>query len=74
MFKNRCKLIVLLLLIIFLLTGCWDAADVSSLDLSTMVILDRKGDELSFTLEIAKISSVSGSGKAGAVEGKSRRT
>jgi len=70
LFKNRCKLIVLLLLIIFLLTGCWDAADVSSLDLSTMVILDRKGDELSFTLEIAKISSVSGSGEGGGGGGK----
>lgn len=69
MFKNRCKLIIMLLLTGFLLTGCWDAADVSSLDLSTMVILDRQGDELSFTVEIAKISSTSGSGEGGG-EGK----
>lgn len=61
MFKNRNKLIALLLLIGVLVTGCWDASDVSALNLTTMVILDREGDELSFTVEIAKISSVSGS-------------
>lgn len=65
MFKNRCKLVAMLLLISFMLTGCWDAADVSSLNLSTMVILDRKGDELSFIVEIAKISPASKSGEGG---------
>lgn len=65
MFKNRGKLIVMLLLIGSLLTGCWDATNISSLNLSTMVILDRKGDELSFTIEIAKISAASESGGGG---------
>lgn len=65
MFKKRCSLIGMLLLLVFLLTGCWDAADVSSLDLSTMVILDRKEDELSFTVEIAKISPAGESGGGG---------
>ncbi|MEA4897531.1 MAG: Ger(x)C family spore germination protein [Christensenellaceae bacterium] len=60
----------MLLLLVFLLTGCWDAADVSSLDLSTMAILDRKGDELSITLEIAKITPVSGAGEGGGSGGK----
>jgi len=54
-----------MLLISFLLTGCWDAADVSSLNLCTMVILDRQGDELSFTVEIAKISPAGESGGSG---------
>lgn len=70
MLKNRCRLIGMLLLLVFLLTGCWDAADVSSLDLSTMAILDRKGDELSITLEIAKITPVSGAGEGGGSGGK----
>ena len=69
MFKNRCKLVAMLLLISFALTGCWDAADVSSLNLSTMVILDRKGDELSFTLEIAKVLPA-GEGGEGGVSGE----
>jgi spore germination protein KC len=55
LFKNRGKLI-LLLVPALLLTGCWDSQDVSDLNLGAMVILDRQGDELSFTVEIAKIT------------------
>ncbi len=65
MFKNRGKFIALLLPVAFLLTGCWDATDVSTLNLCTMVILDRQGDELSFTTEIAKISPSGESGGSG---------
>ncbi|MEA4969970.1 MAG: Ger(x)C family spore germination protein [Candidatus Pelethousia sp.] len=71
MFKKTGKLIAMLL-IGFLLTGCWDAADVSTLNLSTMVILDRKGDELSFTLELAKISATSGAGGGGSGGGEKK--
>lgn len=65
MFKKRGKPIALTLLLGFLLTGCWDATDISTLDLCTMVILDRQGDELSFTVEIAKISPAGESGGSG---------
>jgi len=72
LFKNHGKLIVILLLIGFLLAGCWDAADVSSLNFSTMVILDRKGDELSFTIEIAKVSPAGESGGNGSGGGEKK--
>jgi len=55
----------MLVLISFLLTGCWDASDVNNLNLCTMVILDRKGDQLSFTVEIAKITPMGESGGGG---------
>ena len=55
----------MLLLIGFLLTGCWDASDVSSLNLCTMVILDKQGDEFSFIVEIAKISPAGEPGGSG---------
>lgn len=64
MFK-KCGKLIALLLISFLLTGCWDASDVSSLNLCTMVILDKQGDEFSFTTEIAKISPAGESGGGG---------
>mgnify|MGYP001287885907 CR=1 FL=1 len=52
----------MLLLASFLLTGCWDARAVNDLNLCTMVVLDKKGDEFSFTLEIAKITASGESG------------
>ncbi len=55
----------MLIAISFLLTGCWDASDVSNLNLCTMVILDQKGDKLSFTVEIAKIAPMGESGGGG---------
>lgn len=74
MFKNHCKLVPLVLLLSLVLTGCWDAADVSSLNLCTMVILDRKGDELSFTVEIAKVSPASGAGEGSSGAGGEKKT
>lgn len=67
MFKNRSKLIFLLLAVALLMTGCWDSTEVNDLNLASMVILDRQGDELSFTVEIAKISAPgeSGGGSSG---------
>ncbi|NLF28739.1 MAG: hypothetical protein GX592_12640, partial [Clostridiales bacterium] len=65
MFKNRGKLIFLLLPVALLMTGCWDSQDVSDLNLGAMVILDRQGDELSFTVEIARISPPGESGGGG---------
>lgn len=55
----------MLLLIPFLLTGCWDAANISDLNLCTMVIMDRRGDEHSFTVEVPKISPAGESGGGG---------
>lgn len=63
--KNRVKSIAMLLVTGFLLTGCWDATDVSALNLCTMVILDRQGEALSFTVEIARISPAGESGGSG---------
>lgn len=65
MFKNRSKLILLLLPVALLLTGCWDSREVEDLSLATMVILDRQGDELSFTVEIAKIAPAGENGGGG---------
>jgi Ger(x)C family germination protein len=65
LFKNRSKLIAMLVLVSFLLTGCWDATEVNELNLSTMVILDRMGDQLLFTVEIAKIAPAGESGGGG---------
>lgn len=73
MFKNRCKLVAMLL-VSLTLTGCWDAADINSLNLSTMVILDRRGDELSFTVEIAKVLPASGAGEGGGGSGGENQT
>ena len=55
----------MLLLASFPLTGCWDAREVNNLNLCTMVVLDKKGDEFSFTLEIAKIMASGESGGGG---------
>ena len=65
MFKNRSKLILLLLPVALLLTGCWDSREVEDLSLATMVILDRQGDELSFAVEIAKIAPAGENGGGG---------
>jgi len=69
LFRSRCKLIVLLL-VGFMLTGCWDAANISSLDLATMVILEKQENKFSFTVEIVKISPQSGGEGSGGGGGK----
>ncbi len=55
--KRRGKLSALLAALSLLLTGCWDSIEVNDLDLSTMVILDKQGDEYSFTVEFPVIPS-----------------
>lgn len=56
MFKNRSKILAILMLAFVMLTGCWDGTDVNNQNLTTMVILDKQGDVFSFTVEIAKVS------------------
>jgi spore germination protein KC len=58
-------------MISFLLTGCWDARQVNNLNLCTMVILDKIGDEFAFTVEIAKIAP---SGESGGGGGQKKQT
>ena len=60
---------------LLLLTGCWDAREVNELSLATMMILDKVGDEYTFTLEfptIMPIGSESGSSTPKSVYLKSR--
>ncbi len=61
--KKRSKQMIMLMALSLLVTGCWDSTRLNELDLSTMVILDKRGDEFSFTVEIPKIvpSSAEGS-------------
>lgn len=47
-----------------LLTGCWDAIEVNDYDLSTMIILDKRGEEFSFTAEFPRILPSMGGGDA----------
>jgi Ger(x)C family germination protein len=70
LFKNLSKLVVLLMAVSILMTGCWDATDVSDQNLCTLVILDRQGDELSFTVEIARITP---SGESGGGAGRGEK-
>ena len=66
MFKKRSKLVAMLLLLSVLLTGCWDATDVSTLNLCTMTIFDKQQeDTFLFGAEIVKISPAGQSGGGG---------
>jgi Ger(x)C family germination protein len=47
---------------LLLLTGCWDAREVNELSLATMIILDKLGDEYTFTLELPTITPIGESG------------
>jgi Ger(x)C family germination protein len=60
--KKRAKLLSLLVIAAALVTGCWDATEVNRMDLVTMVMLDRQGDQLMFTAEIPRIMPVSAEG------------
>ena len=54
--KKRSKLMILLTVVFLLATGCWDSARVNDLNLSTMVILDKTGEEFTFLVEIPTIA------------------
>lgn len=60
--KKRVKLLSLLAAVSILVTGCWDATEVNKMDLVTMVMLDRQGEQLVFTAEIPKIMPSSAEG------------
>lgn len=60
--KKRAKLLSLLAAAAILVTGCWDATEVNKMDLVTMVMLDRQGEQLMFTAEIPRIMPVSAEG------------
>ncbi len=47
---------LLLAAVSLLITGCWDAIQVSDYNFLTLVILDKQGEEFTFTIEIPKIS------------------
>jgi Ger(x)C family germination protein len=49
---------------LLLLTGCWDAREVNELSLATMIILDKLGDEYTFTLEFPTITPIGESGSS----------
>ena len=55
MVKKRSKLMLLLASVILLVTGCWDAININDQNFITLVILDKKGDEFTFIIEIPKI-------------------
>ena len=59
--KKRSKLIILLMAVSLLVTGCWDSIRITEINLATMVILDKKGEEFSFTVELPKILPPEGS-------------
>ena len=60
--KNRAKLLFLFAAVSVLLTGCWDAKEINDLDLVTMVILNKQGENISFTIEVPSIMPVSSEG------------
>jgi Ger(x)C family germination protein len=62
--KKRTKLLSLLASVSILVTGCWDATEVNKFDLVTMVILDKPGDQFTFTFEIPRIMPVSAEGSS----------
>ncbi len=53
--KKRSKLMILLMAVSFLVTGCWDSIRITEINLATMVILDKRGEEYTFTVELPKI-------------------
>jgi Ger(x)C family germination protein len=55
--KKITKLTAVFLIIILLLTGCWDAKDISDLNIASMVIFDKRGGEYYLYLEIANLVS-----------------
>ncbi len=62
--KKRSKLMILLMEVALLVTGCWDSIRITELNLATMVILDKQGEEFTFTVELPKIlpNTAEGSG------------
>ena len=75
--KKHGSMLVCLIVALLLLTGCWDARDVKDLSLATMMILDKVGDEYTFTVEfptIIPIGAEGGSSSAKSVYLKSRGT
>ena len=65
MARKRARLTALLLTTSLLVTGCWDAIEINDLDLATLVILDKRDGNFSFTVEVPTIMP-SGSGSGGA--------
>jgi spore germination protein KC len=54
--KNRViKILVLIICLTTVLTGCWDALDINDRFVCTTVVVDKKDDEYGFIVEIANI-------------------
>lgn len=67
--RHKVVIFDLLIIIVFTLTGCWDAVDINKKDLVTTVIIGKSGEDYTFHLEIGNSSAV-GSREDGEAEPK----
>jgi spore germination protein KC len=55
--EKRTIIILILLLSILLVSGCWDAIELEDRDICTAVVVEKNGDQYEFYVEVAGISA-----------------